>query len=170
MKRLTGVLLWALAGLVVCNLVFAALFLKLKHEFHQYALGEVAPILSGVRVDGSQWQAQPASCRVIRITDDSCQFCRSDEPSYAAFRQVATQASCEIIEIAPRAGDMRQSARDGVVQLKYIDVDMGPAIFPMMTPMTFILDGNWKVKWMRRGTFSKSALEDGTRALKNVGK
>lgn len=165
MKTLTGILFWTLTGLMICNLVLVACFAWLKYEFHQHALGEVTPIISGVEVDGSQWHSQPASCRVIRVTEDDCQYCRSDEASYAAFRQAATQVSCEILEIAPRAGDMRKDARDGVVQLKYIDVDIGPSMFPLMTPMTFILDGNWKVKWMRRGTFSELALEDGIRAL-----
>lgn len=155
---------------MICNLVLVACFLLLKHEYRQLDLGKVSRIASGVKVDGSRWHATPASCRIIRVTSDDCPFCRSDETAYAALRRAARQVRCEVVEIAPRAGDMKENARDGVVQLKYIDADMGASIFPLITPMTFILDGNWEVKWMRRGAFSESALEDGIRALQKVGK
>lgn len=168
MNKLTNVLVWTLIGLVACNLILAAISFRLKYELYQHAKGEVVSLVSGVRVDGSPWRASPASCHVLRITSDNCPYCKSDHDAYMAFRQAARQTSCEIVELAPRAGEMREDAREGVTQLKYIDADLGPAIFPLATPMTFVLDGNWKVKWMRRGTFSAATLDDGIQALQAV--
>jgi hypothetical protein len=53
---------------------------------------------------------------------------------------------------------MAYDPRPGVVQLKYVDADIGSALFPFVTPQTIILDADWSVRMTRRGVFDESSL------------
>lgn len=165
MTKLARLLGWSLIGASVCNLVLAADIFYRRSELRRNESGATIPMISGVRLNGESWRASLASCRVIRITKDDCPYCRLDKSAYAEFVQAAKQADCEILELAPRAGDMSEDVREGIVQLKYIDTDLGPSVFPIGTPMTIVVDATWKVKWKRLGAFSSSSLKDGIRVL-----
>jgi hypothetical protein len=130
------------------------------------ATGSKFPVFSGVDVQGAQWQAGDAPCRVIRVTDDSCSFCKKDEPAYEAVLDAARRASCEIVELAPKAGSMAHNPRPSVVQLKFIDTDVGDVLSPFVTPQTAILDRSWSLRMHRRGMFDDKSLADGIALLR----
>lgn len=88
-----------------------------------------------------------------------------DKPSYEKVLQAARAASCEIIELAPTAGKMSEDNRPGVVQLKFVDVDVGAVLAPFATPQTVILDANWAQKFNRRGAFDDKALAENLSVL-----
>lgn len=163
-------LILGLVGVLACNAVLAAHIFALKRELYGHGLDAVVSLISGVRIDGERWVSSQSACHVIRFTADECPYCRSDEAAYAAFINAARQASCEIVELAPKAGGIRERSREGVVQLKFIDQDLGPSIFPLVTPQTIVLNRDRAVKWMRRGAFSASSLDEGITVIKSLSK
>lgn len=165
----------SLMGLMAINIGGGALHFLLKKQVAKaqapapIELESTFPAFSGVDVEGVAWHAKGGPCRVIRITDDNCAFCKKDKPSYARFVEAARHASCEVIEIAPMAGKMAADPRSGVVQLRYIDADIGVATAPFATPQTVIVDGNWKLKWNRRGIFDEKSLVASLAVLDSLG-
>lgn len=173
--KLTKVGAWGLVGLMVVNLSAGAYHIHLQRSAVgvkrgvPFTAGESIPEFSGVDISGNTWTAADAPCRVIRLTDDDCVYCRKDKPSYTALIEAARRSACEVIEISPKAGRMTADSRPGVVQLKFVDADVGSAIFPFLTPTTLVVDGNWKLKWGKRGVFNDKSLAEGIAALNAPG-
>lgn len=161
-----------LAGVFIINAAATVGYFVLHWQLHKaqprasLTVGEKFPFLSGVDVRGEKWEPQDARCRVIRITDDSCSFCNRDKPSYGAILEVASRASCEVIEVAPQAGGLAYEPHPGVVQLKFVDSDVGSVLYPFVTPQTIIVDQNWTVKMTRRGMFDGRSLASAMEALR----
>lgn len=130
--------------------------------------GNALTISSGVDVQGRRWKSRDAPCRVVRITDDDCPYCQQDAPKYSALINVARAAGCEVLEVAPKAGQMAENLRDGVVQLKYIDADLGPHMFPFVTPQTLIVDRSWVVRWSQRGILDDGSLAASAAAVRYI--
>lgn len=166
---------WTLLGLMVINVGGTAVHFLLNARAEKLraprviGTGSSFPAFSGVDIHGVAWRAKDAPCRVIRITDDNCAFCKKDKPAYASFVEAARRASCEVIEIAPMAGKMAADPRPGVVQLKFVDADIGSVVAPFATPQTVIVDGSWNLKWNRRGIFDDLSLADGMAVLGSSG-
>jgi len=171
MKVWSTITTWTLVSLMAINIAGTAYYFVLKRQTNrakpQPALAEEHrfPAFSGIDVLGAKWEARDAPCRVIRIADDQCSYCKKDKPSYTRLVDAARRASCEIIEISPRAGGMAHDPRPGIVQLKFVDADIGSVLFPFVTPQTVILDGNWSVKMTKRGMFNEQSLESGMAIL-----
>jgi hypothetical protein len=132
------------------------------------AVGKEFPLFSGVDIQGDKWAPRDAPCRLIRIADDRCAYCKKDQPSYDKVLDAARHAACEIIEMAPQAGGMAYDPRPGVVQLKFIDVDVGSVLFPFVTPQTVILDRNWSVRMTKRGIFNDQSLASSLALLETL--
>lgn len=130
--------------------------------------GDTFPRLFGVDVNGNAWEPSDVPCRLVRITDDQCSYCKRDKPSYEKVLDAARQASCEIIEVAPKAGGMAYDPRPGIVQLKFVGGDIGSALYPFVTPQTIILDRDWTVKMTKRGVFDEDSLSDGLKLLSTL--
>jgi hypothetical protein len=160
-SRIAG---WGLAGLITLNIAGTAYYFVLQQQIRQVqpkpsmVVGDHFPPLSGTDVQGVKWWAGNAPCRVVRIADDRCPYCEKDKPSYEKLVDAAQRTSCEVIEIAPQAGGMAYDPRPGVVQLKYVDADVGSALYPFATPQTIILDRDWSVRMTRRGMFDEQSL------------
>jgi hypothetical protein len=122
-------------------------------------IGSKFPMFSGVDIEGVTWVPRDSACRLIRITDDNCAYCNRDRSAYESLVRAATSASCEIIEIAPRAGGISGSPHLGVIQLKFTDTNLGAVLYPFVTPQTLLLDENWTVRMNRRGITDESTLE-----------
>ena len=131
-------------------------------------MGAGVPAFSGVDVGGAKWESKGAPCRVIRITDDHCAFCKKDKPSYAKLVEAARRSSCEVIEVAPRAGSMAYDPRPGIVQLKFVDADLGSVVGSFVTPQTVIVDKDWKLLANRRGIFDEKSLNSTVALLESV--
>lgn len=164
----------AMVGLMAVNIIAAACYFLLQERVRKLRqpvvaeAGSAFPAFSGIDVAGARWKARDVPCRVIRVTDDKCSYCRKDKPSYAAFLDAARSASCEVIELSARAGQMAEDPRPGVVQLEFIDTDVGPALFPFATPHTVILDNAWSIQWNRRGMFDEESLEAGIAVVREL--
>jgi hypothetical protein len=171
MKRWSTLATLGLVGLMAFNVAAAAYYFVLQGQLKSarqprvVEAGSQFPVFSGVDLSGGKWAAGDAPCRVIRITNDDCHFCKKDKPSYAKLVDAARQASCEIVELAPKAGTMAKDPRPGVVQLKFVDADLGPVLAPFATPHTIIVDKNWTLKLNRRGYFTEEALSEGLSVL-----
>ena len=155
---------WGLAGLLVTNAAGIAFYFSLKTQLAKTreppvsAIGSKFPSFSGVDVNGVNWVSRDARCHVIRITDDRCSFCKKDKPAYEAFLEAARRSSCEIIELSPKSGNMADDPRPGVVQLKFVDTDLGAVLSPFVTPQTVVVDEDWSLKMTRRGIFDEKSL------------
>jgi hypothetical protein len=164
MKLLSKIANWSLAVLIVVNIAGAVFYFVQQRQMRQatpepmLSDGSKFPAFSGIDLQGAKWTAGDAPCRVIRIADDRCTFCKRDKPSYEKFVNAARRASCEIIEIAPMANGMAYDPRPGIVQLKFVDADVGAVLFPFVTPQTIILGKDWSVKMNRRGIFTEESL------------
>lgn len=155
---------WGLAGLMVFNIAALGYYLVLQKRLDEVkeppvsAVGGRFPTFSGVAITGAKWEAADAPCRIVRVTSDNCPYCDSDRSSYETFVAAARLASCEIVEVSPKAGNMTLDPRPGIVQLKFVDADLGPVLAPFVTPQTIILDRNWTLQWTRRGMFDEKSL------------
>lgn len=165
MKAWSRIATWSLVGFMAINIAGTACFFVLQAKMRQAkprpALAEGAkfPNFSGIDVRGASWQPRAAApCRVIRIAEDHCAYCRKDQPSYEKLVDAARHAACEVIEVAPAAGGMADNPRPGIVQLKFVDGDIGSVLFPFVTPQTIILDRDWTVRMTRRGIFDDQSL------------
>ncbi len=168
----SGVFKYALIGVMTINIAGTAWYLVQRNQLRGLQKppasveGSKFPAFAGVDLKGVKWQPQDAPCRVVRITDDDCVYCMKDKPAYTTILDAARAASCEIIEMSPRAGRMAEDKRPGVVQLKFVDTNIAPAIFPFATPQTLILNRDWVVDWSRRGILDEKALALGLSALR----
>lgn len=173
MNKWSKVLSGCLIALMAVNAFGTAYYLYLKRQRIEVrepvasAIGAKFPPFSGIDVEGRFWQSRDSACRVIRVTDDDCSFCKKDMPAYGDLIMVALGASCEIIEISPMAGQMTANPRDGVVQLEFVDTDLGSTLYPFVTPQTVILDGQWHIKWTKRGMLDRDSLAKGLAVLES---
>jgi hypothetical protein len=174
MKRWSQILTSLLVAATVVNVAgVAALFilngeLKKAQPRPTAKIGDAFPRFSGVDLHGARWASADPPCRIVRMTDDNCPYCRQDAPSYASLLKAAAAASCEVIELAPQAGTMKYDPRPGVVQLKYIDADMSAVMFPFVTPQTVVLDRDWSLRMSRRGAFDDKSLATTMALLKTM--
>lgn len=157
--------------LISANVLGAACYFVLKVQLRREAsppsaaIGGSFPRFSGVDVYGLPWSFRDAPCRVIRMTADNCSFCIRDRPAYDALLASARNASCEILEMSPKSGQMAEDPRPGVVQLKFVSADLGSVLSPFVTPHTVILDRDWSLKWTRRGMLDQKSLASGIATL-----
>jgi hypothetical protein len=174
MKRQSKILVSVAVGITLANIAGAASYFVLKREVMQaqagsaLRVGETFSAFSGIDVNGVKWTPRDSPCRVIRVSDDNCSYCKQDQPSYDSILSMAVAASCEVIEMAPKAGTLAYDPRPGVVQIKYVDTDVGEALFPFVTPQTIILDHDWKVWMNRRGMYDEESLADAIMLLAQV--
>lgn len=154
-----------MAGLVGYNLVTLGRFFYMSWDARAVQRNIVIPRFHGTDLVGNDWHPSAAPCRVLRLTADSCEFCVKDRPSYESLVEVARRASCEIVEVSPRVGEMAEVPRPGIVQLKYISQDLAR---PWFTPETIILDRDFSVKWSRLGVLSGKSLRDAKAVLKSL--
>lgn len=165
---------WAVAGLVVVNACAGVGYLLVERQLESArrpamsAIGGKFPAFSGVDVSGQRWVATDAPCRIVRVTADSCEFCGIDKPAYEALLDVAREARCEVIELSPRAGQMARNERLAVVQLSFVDTDLGSVLAPFVAPQTIILDGAWTMKWIGRGMFSENTLASSMATVRSL--
>jgi hypothetical protein len=173
MKAWSAISAIALIGITAGNFAAASYYFVLEARIkrtqprQQVAVEGGFPEFSGLDIQGSEWAPRDAPCRVIRISDDGCVYCRKDMPAYERFLDVARRASCEVIEMSPIAGGIAYDPRPGVVQVKFVDADLGSVLFPFATPQTLVLDRKWSVRMNRLGAFDDKSLSAGITLLES---
>jgi hypothetical protein len=161
---------WKLVLAVAIGVNFSAVIYAVcvRYELRQLEFGRPIEGLSGIDLHGKNWvSSASAPCHVVRVTRDECIYCALDKPSYVELIDEALKYRCEIVEIAPRPGQMRENQRTGVVQLKYVDYDLGRGRY--VTPETFVLDKRLSVRWSRRGAMDATSLRKAKGVLKSLG-
>lgn len=155
----------AIAMLIVISIVELGFFFALRNGAHLYNTNDRFPIPSGYLLDGKYLAAKNAPCYLIRISSDSCPYCRLDHSQYARLLQEAQKAKCETIILAPIAGEMKLKEDSPALQLQYVDLKLGRTLKPFMTPETILLDGTRRPTWQREGSIDNGSLAQALRAL-----
>jgi hypothetical protein len=156
---------------VVLNAVVLGAYVLLSDsQSAVYPVDQQFPAIAGIGVDGSTRAERQARCYVIRSTADDCPYCTADYPSYMRFTHAANEAGCDIVAIAPRAGQLSATAGEEGHELEFVAMDLGDALYPYLTPQTVVLDAARKVRWHRQGIFDEPSLRDGIAALQRLGR
>lgn len=150
-----------MAGLFTCNLVAISHLIYLRKDVNAQHGASVLPF-GGMDLDGNAWNIKPFPCYLLRVTSDDCAYCIRDRGSYDELVEAARSAQCEIIEVAPRAGQMASNPRAGIVQLKYVTRALNREL---VTPETIILDRGFSERWSNKGVISRTALNEGLSVL-----
>jgi hypothetical protein len=159
---------WGIAVAVVLEIGLVSAYAILNDKLQVYYIGTQFPEIAGIDLDGEMRKVTKADCYVIRITSDFCAHCRADQPAYEEITNASRAAACQIVEVAPLAGDMASRPRDAVTQLKYVDMPLAKALYPYVTPQTIVLDADRKVKWKRVGKLTKETLASAIAVLETT--
>jgi hypothetical protein len=156
---------FALVSLCSVALLELGVFVSAERAAEVYRIGSPFPIPSGFLLDGAYLQPTRAHCYLIRITADACPYCKQDEARYSSLAAKARALGCEVIAVAPRAGQMAPMHGGPAVQLKYVDMRLGTILDPFLTPQTILLDEAGRVAWERQGSMSDRDQQAAARAL-----
>lgn len=174
MRVIERVAVLGLLGFMALNAFGAVYYMNLQKRLRDTreppasAVGSKFPKFSGVDLYDVAWVPSDTPCRVVRVTSDNCVYCTKDKGSYADLVAAALQSSCEIVELAPNAGQMALDPRPGIHQLKFVDTNLAPALFPFATPSTLILDREWNIRWARRGMFDRESLDASVKTIRSI--
>jgi len=155
--------------LIVVNVAEVLLFFKTRSGARMYHSSAQFPAPSGYLADQGFLSPEPAPCFLIRLSSDACPYCRLDRGLYMHLVRQARQAGCESIVLAPKAGQVKSGGvSSGTLHLQYVDMKLGRALVPVLTPQTIILDRAGRIVWDREGSMDKRALSDALRAVREV--
>lgn len=168
LSRATVVVKWLSGFLLATVLGQVGVLMWLRAEPGIYRNGRPFPPPAGYTIDGRRVHRSPTACYLIRVTSDSCPYCRQDEKEYQLLRTQAKSAECTVVEVAPMAGDIVAAFEDRI-QLEFIDAEFAGALVPYLTPQTLIVEGGilrWHSIGVLRGPDVSSAagLFRGTQA------
>lgn len=166
MKALVKPMDLAVIVLICINAAGLGVFFWARRQAGLYRVGTRIPVPSGYLLDHAFLPPIAAPCYLVRVTADACPYCRADQHQLSKLVQRAVRAGCEAVTVAPKVGQMQ--ARPGELQLQYVDMNLGRALNPFMTPQTLLLDSTGRVAWYRVGSLDDAALRGGFRALAEI--
>ena len=159
----------AIMALIVINTLELIVFFRIRGAAGLYGSNDRFPVPSGYLSDKGFMAPESAPCVLIRLSSDGCPYCRLDRGLYTHLVQRAQQAGCKTIILAPKVGQIKSNGKgDGPMQLQYVDMKFGEALYPFMTPQTMLLDRGGRIMWDREGAMDKRALENALQALGKV--
>lgn len=164
MSNLAPLLTRAFIGAIFINLMFVLCYIFLSRE-PRYAPGSVFPPIAGVGLDGRMQPDRVASCYLIRVTADNCEYCKADQPAYTRIVEAAHGAGCDTLSLAPLVGLMAPRPDGDVRQLGLVTMEFGASLYPSMTPQTILLDGDRRVIWSVLGALANGDASDGIEAI-----
>lgn len=142
--------------LVVVSEVGMLLWLRATRGVGLYRDGSSFATPAGYTIDGRYVSLEAAACYVIRVTSDTCPYCRQDLSEYQALRSQARSAGCAVVEVAPTAGDIAATDPDRI-QLQFINLSLAADLIPYSTPQTLIVGGG-TLRWHRLGSLRKADI------------
>jgi len=155
----------AVVTMVVLNASEVAFLLAIRGHGNLYPTGKQLPLPSGYLLDRRFKGPCAAPCYLVRLSARGCRFCRLDEARYARLLGRAREAGCETIVIAPIASVAESFEDRGIVQLQYLDMTLGRALNPFITPQSILLDGRGRVLWSAWGAMDERGLREALHAL-----
>lgn len=154
-----------IVALIVVSALELGLFFTLRGGANLYSTHERFPVPSGYLLDNRYMAPTAARCYLVRVSSDSCPYCRLDQGQYTRLVQQAQETGCETIILAPVAGEMKLRENSPSMQLQYVDMTLGHALKPLVTPETILLDGRGRPTWQEEGAIDERALEQALHAL-----
>jgi hypothetical protein len=162
--------------------ILALLFNIVALGIHYYVLQkrtsrEVLPAgviigpVTGVDSQGNvvtESAARAAPCHVVRYTSIHCQYCRKDEPSWTSFEKMLRERGCDSTILAPMASDLPKNPTPRPNQRIFPVVAASVAQQTVLaaTPITIVLDHDWKVVWSAAGMLQPQDMESALSSLR----
>lgn len=159
-------------ALIIANGAGIAFFYVIRSRAGLYAIRSTFPTPSGYGLDKRFIPPTAAPCYLLRITANGCPYCRADRPWYGQLLETARGARCEVLAIAPRAGDdpAHEAPPESPLELQFVDMNLGRVVIPYTVPQTILLDRLGRVLWYRVGSMDPDALKNGLTALGDAGR
>lgn len=159
---------YLIAALIVVNLFQLALFYWVRGRTGLYDTTAKFPALAGYLSNNQRYVPALAPCVLVRLSSDSCQYSRLDQPYYLRLVEQARRAGCESVILSPKSGQLNfQGDGLGTLHLRFVDYRLGQMLIPFVTPQTILLDRDGRILWYREGTMDPKAL---ARALRELGR
>jgi hypothetical protein len=155
-----------ICALIAGDIAYAVYALLPRSGINLYEQHTAFPQISGIMYDGGFMPSEPAKCVLLRVTADGCPHCREDKSQYGQLRQSARSLQCKVIEVSPRAGQIKGSSDPTVAHLQYVDMQLAKVLIPYETPETIVLDNAGRVVWTREGAMDDSALSSAVKSLR----
>lgn len=158
-----------IGALIAINALEMAVYFAIRSRAAPYPSAVSFPVPTGYLWDNSFMAADVAPCYLLRVSADACLYCRLDQPQYTQLVHRAQEAQCKTILVAPKTGQIRWSEDPGrTMQLQYVDMKLGRALYPFSTPQTILLSGGGEILWVREGSMDEQALSTALRALGRI--
>ena len=97
----------AVVALILASVAEVIFFVALRNGGSLYSARDSFPVPSGYLLDSKFMPAKAARCYLIRISSDTCPYCRLDQGRYIQVVQEAQRTGCETIILAPVSGEMK---------------------------------------------------------------
>lgn len=157
-----------MVALMLAGALELGLFFAIRSAAAVYRIDEAFPLPSGYSLDSRYVAPTSARCSLLRVTADTCPYGRQDRAQYTRLVDEAERVGCRTLAIAPIAGQMAPTEEGPSIQLQFIEMNLGRALDPFLTPQTILLDGEGRVKWQRQGAMNDLELELALEALERV--
>lgn len=162
LSRITIVVLLALVSLLMVGLMW------LRATDGVYETGQIIPELAGYSVDATYLQPPRGQCTFVRLTADNCPYCKQDQRQYERLVAEARRKNCSIAIVGPRVGDITMDSGGGVRPLQYVDLEVGRALSPLLTPQTLVVDASRRLVWHRQGALNDDDVTAAVRAFERM--
>jgi hypothetical protein len=167
MNRLKSLEFWCVLLLMV-NVATAGVdfyFRRSAAALEPYPLGHKVAGAPGITVNGSHEESGRA-CHLVRYASTNCGYCA---PKYSQpwneLEKALTDKGCDSIIVSPYARDLPQGNGTTPEQkLAGVSAQFIRSTRFNSTPITLLLDRDWKVVWAHIGVVE---LRDSQEALKN---
>lgn len=159
---------FVIVALITICVLELAFFFGVRGRAKLYRLDELFPEPSGYLLNSQYMSSRAAPCYLLRVSTDSCPYCRLDQQRYARLVQEAQRSECETVILAPVAGQMKLDDNSPGLQLEYVDMSFGRVLKPFVTPETILLDARGRPVWQQQGAMDGNDLTLALRVLKRL--
>jgi hypothetical protein len=155
-----------IVALIVVSVFELELFYWVRGKTGLYHATTTFPSLAGFASNRQRYIPAVTPCVLVRVSSDSCNYCRVDQPFYRRFVEQVRHAGCESFIVSPKSGQLNfQGDAWGTIHLRFVDYRLGRILVPFVTPQTILLDGDGHIRWYREGTMDQKALAKALREL-----
>ena len=159
---------WALSLLSFLAAFLVVFLVYLRGSEKVYNNGVRFSVPYGYGLDMAYVPPSQSPCYVVRLTEDSCPYCRQDSSEYRRVIDAARNAGCLVVELGPRSGDIARRDEAGPLQLQYVDMSFGEALVPSATPQTIILDKDAVLRWHHQGSMAPTNAAAATNEIEFI--
>lgn len=172
-KRLRDQRIWAGIGLGV-NIVLLTVHMYLErraHDLELMRLGDELVPLQGVALDGTLLPADSLNrrpCHLLRYGSQICPFSRMDLPLLEELRSESIARGCSDVGMAPAAQVFGRDAHNASVKLAFPAPELSTRPLFSSTPVTILIDANWRVAWFKVGSLDRRDVIGAVSAVRRL--